>query len=85
MAFEPPEPEPEVEAEEPWARFSLDDVRAAVAGLPDDVRDTYRMFALEGRDYTAIAAAQGIPKATVGTRLHRARRHLRAALTAAPR
>ena len=57
------------------------DVRAAVAALRDDVRDTYRMFALDGLDYTAIAAALGIPKATVGTRIHRARRALRAALT----
>ena len=83
MVFEPPAPEADSDPEEPWARLSMDDVRAAVAGLPDDVRDTYRMFALEGHDYTAIAAAQGIPKATVGTRIHRARRQLRAALTAA--
>ncbi len=67
--------------EQPWAHLSIDDVRAAVAALPDDVRDTYRLFALEGRDYAAIAAALGVPKATVGTRIHRARRQLKAALT----
>lgn len=60
--------------DEPWAHLSVDDVRIAVAALPDDVRDTYRMFALERRDYAAIAAAQGIPRSTVGTRIHRARR-----------
>jgi hypothetical protein len=50
--------------------------------LPDDVRDSYRMFALERLDHATIAARLGIPRATVGTRIHRARRHLRAALTA---
>ncbi len=80
LAVEPAAPDPEAAVEQPWAHVSLDDVRAAVAALPDDVRDTYRMFALEGQDYTAIAAAQGIPRATVGTRIHRARRHLRALL-----
>jgi RNA polymerase sigma-70 factor (ECF subfamily) len=68
--------------ERPWQQLSLDDVRTAVDALPDDVRDTYRMFALERRDYAAIAAALDIPRNTVGTRIHRARRHLRAALTA---
>ena len=73
---------PEVDDEPPWRHLSVEDVRAAMAGLPDDVRDTYRMFALEGRDYVSIAAAQGIPKGTVGTRIQRARRQLRAALAA---
>ena len=82
MAVEPAAPDVELEVEQPWAHVSIDDVRAAVAALPDDVRDTYRMFALEGHDYTSIAATQGIPRATVGTRIHRARRHLRALLVA---
>ena len=82
LAVEPAAPEVELEVEQPWAHVSIDDVRAAVAALPDDVRDTYRMFALEGHDYTSIAATQGIPRATVGTRIHRARRHLRALLVA---
>jgi RNA polymerase sigma-70 factor (ECF subfamily) len=72
----PPEPPPA------WHHVSVDDVRAAVALLPDDVRDTYRMFALEGKDYLTIAAAQGVPKATIGTRIHRARARLRAILGA---
>lgn len=66
----------------PWAQLGVDDVRAAVADLPDDVRETYRMFALDGRDYVAIAEAQGIPKATVGTRILRARKKLRELLLA---
>ena len=82
LAVEPVTPEASDDEERPWAHLSIDDVRAAVAALPDDVRDTYRMFALDGLDYATIAAAQGIPKATVGTRIHRARRALRAALGA---
>lgn len=61
----------------PWADLGVEDVRAAVADLPEDVRETYRMFALEGRDYVAISSALGIPKATVGTRILRARKKLR--------
>ena len=81
MAYEPAA----VTADEDpaWAHLSTDDVRAAIASLPDDVRDTYRLFALDGRDYVAIAALQNIPKATVGTRIMRARRKLRELLQAA--
>lgn len=81
MAVEPAdEAEP---ADEPsWSRLSMTDICLAVEQLPDDVRDTFRMFALEGRDYVAIAAIQGVPKATVGTRIHRARRRLRELLQA---
>ena len=81
MAYEPAAT---IADDEPaWAHLSIDDVRAAIAALPDDVRDTYRLFALEGRDYVAISALQGIPKATVGTRIMRARRKLRELLQAA--
>lgn len=69
----------------PWAGLDTDDVRAAVASLPDDVRETYQMFALEGRDYVAISATLGIPKATVGTRILRARKRLRELLLARTR
>lgn len=80
LAVEPAAPAPATDDAPAWQQLSLDDVRAAVDALPDDVRDTYRMFALERRDYATIAAALGIPRATVGTRIHRARRHLRGAL-----
>lgn len=83
LAIEPTAAVDDEDAPAPWHQLTIDDVIAAVAALPDDVRDTYRMFALERRDYAAIAATLGIPRATVGTRIHRARRHLRAAL--APR
>lgn len=77
------DPEVTVDADDaPWADLDVGDVRAAVSALPDDVRDTYRMFALEGRDYAEIAAALGVPRSTVGTRILRARKRLREALLA---
>jgi RNA polymerase sigma-70 factor (ECF subfamily) len=57
-------------------------VRRAIERLPDDVRETYRLFAIEGHDYAQIATLQHIPAATVGTRLYRARKRLRALLIA---
>jgi RNA polymerase sigma-70 factor (ECF subfamily) len=81
IADEPPAAEHDEEA--PWCRLSIADVHAAVARLPDDVRDAYRLFALEGRDYVTIARVLGIPKGTVGSRIVRARKQLRAMLLAA--
>jgi RNA polymerase sigma-70 factor (ECF subfamily) len=71
---------PDDDDDSPWAGIDLDAIRAAVAELPDDVRQTYEMFAFEGRDYTSISSALGVPKATVGTRILRARKRLRALL-----
>jgi len=65
-----------------WSAMTTDDVRRAVARLPEELRGTYMMFALEGRSYIEIAQAQGIPKATVGTRLSRARARLKQLLVA---
>jgi RNA polymerase sigma-70 factor, ECF subfamily len=66
-----------------WADVTPDDLRAAIAKLPADVREVYRMHALEGNDYIFIADALAIPKGTVGTRLLRARRLLRELLAPA--
>lgn len=80
IAAEPPEPtacEPQ-----PWEDLDAASVRAAIDLLPADVRDTYRMFTFEGADYVAIAARQGIPKGTVGSRIVRARKRLRTILAA---
>jgi RNA polymerase sigma-70 factor, ECF subfamily len=63
-----------------WAALTGDHLRDAVARLPDELREVYTLHALEGRDYLAIAAQLGIAKATVGTRLLRARKQLRALL-----
>jgi RNA polymerase sigma-70 factor (ECF subfamily) len=84
LSVEPAAPEPEEPvAALPWQRLGEVELRAAIERLPDELRDTYRMFAVEGRDYIAIAAAQDIPKATVGTRLLRARKRLRTLLSEA--
>ena len=65
-------------------RFALDenDVRQAAAQLPDELRETYILFAFEGRSYNEIADQLGIAKATVGTRILRARAHLKRLLSA---
>jgi RNA polymerase sigma-70 factor (ECF subfamily) len=65
----------------PWEEISTEELHAAIARLPDDVRDTYRMFTLEDKDYVEIAAALHIAKSTVGTRILRARRPRRVLLT----
>jgi RNA polymerase sigma-70 factor (ECF subfamily) len=65
-----------------WSAITIDDVRRAAARLPDELREVYAMFALDGRSYIDIAAALGIPKATVGTRLSRARARLKQLLIA---
>lgn len=60
-----------------WHRLSANDVIAVLDRLPGDQREAFRMFALEGKSYTEIAEAQGIAKATVGTRVLRARVRIR--------
>jgi len=60
-----------------WQSLSNEDVLRAVERLPDEQRVAFTMFAFEGKSYTEIAAAQGIAKATVGTRILRARVRLR--------
>lgn len=65
-----------------WSLLTADDVRRAAAELPDELHATYVLFAFEGRSYVEIAAQLGIPKATVGTRVLRARAHLKKLLVA---
>lgn len=60
-----------------WMGLDAGDVRAAVAKLPDELRETFDRFALRGESYQQISDVLGIPKATVGTRVLRARRRLR--------
>jgi RNA polymerase sigma-70 factor (ECF subfamily) len=67
-----------------WEAITIDDVRAAVEQLSDDVRETYRKFALEGWSQEELARALGIPKNTVASRMFRARKQLRDLLTAEP-
>ena len=79
LVVEVPTPNPIEPA--PWDHIDSDDLLRAIDQLPDDVRETYRMFAVEGCDYAAISEVQRIPPATVGSRLFRARKRLRLLLT----
>jgi RNA polymerase sigma-70 factor, ECF subfamily len=69
----------------PWHDIGVDDLRDAIERLTVDVRDTYRMYALEGRDQAAIGETQKIATGTVASRIFRARKQLRVLLTAATR
>lgn len=66
------------------ARVSAQQQRAclasALAGLTAGDRDVLLLSAVAGLSYDEVAAALSIPPGTVGSRLHRSRRHLRAAL-----
>lgn len=68
--------QPAREPEPAWAHLGEVDVRAALAQVQADFRDVYRLH-LDGLSYEAIATRLAIPRATVGTRLLRARRQLR--------
>lgn len=63
-----------------WERLAREDVVAAVRQLPPELARAFELFALDGRSYKEIAATLDIPVATVGTRVLRARRRLRALL-----
>lgn len=64
-----------------WHTLTADEIRATLARLPEDQRVTFELFAFERRSYDDIAAALGIAKGTVGTRILRARQRLRELLT----
>lgn len=56
------------------------ELAAALAGLSAGERDVLLLIALAGLTYEQVAGALGISYGTVGSRLHRARRKVRAAL-----
>jgi RNA polymerase sigma-70 factor (ECF subfamily) len=70
-----------VEHEVWWLALTADDIRAQVAKLPDEQRATFELFAFEQRSYDEIAAELKIAKATVGTRILRARQKIRELLS----
>jgi RNA polymerase sigma-70 factor (ECF subfamily) len=65
-----------------WASVTSEELARAVRALDEEFRVVFQLFEVERRSYDEIAARLGIPKATVGTRLSRARRKLRDALLA---
>ncbi len=76
--LEQPPPEPE---ETPvWLQLSQEQVRRAVESLDPAMREVYRLRAVERLSYQTMSRRLGIPVATVGTRLNRARQKLRALL-----
>ncbi|WP_224363601.1 RNA polymerase sigma factor [Hyalangium versicolor] len=68
---------PEPEAQPAWAAISPEQLREALEQIPEEFRLVYQLHSLEGRSYIEISERLGIPKATVGTRLIRARRRLK--------
>jgi len=72
-------PSPPRDAEPAWAHLGEADVLAALVHVLPEFRAVYELH-LEGLGYQAIADKLGVPRATVGTRLLRARRALREVL-----
>jgi RNA polymerase sigma-70 factor (ECF subfamily) len=70
-------PSPEQAVSEP---VFDDDVRDALAALHPGVRVTVLLRDVDGLTYDEIAAALGVARGTVGSRLHRGRAQLRTAL-----
>jgi RNA polymerase sigma-70 factor (ECF subfamily) len=61
----------------PWESVSVTDVQDLSRGLRPALRDAVEMVFFCGLNYEQTAQRLQIPKATVGTRLLRARRQLR--------
>jgi RNA polymerase sigma-70 factor (ECF subfamily) len=74
LAAPPPTPRPA------WEALSAAQLHDAVARLPTELSEVYRLHAFDGLDYNQLADRLALPKSTVGTRLLRARKQLRALL-----
>jgi len=57
-----------------------DTIGRAIEALPDDARQTLMLREVDGLSYSEIAKSLGVPKGTVMSRLHHARRRLRTLL-----
>jgi RNA polymerase sigma-70 factor (ECF subfamily) len=77
-------PAPTPEPEEPWQSLGPAEIRAAVKALPQHFRDVFELHHEQNLPYAEIARRLQLPLGTVGTRLLRARNHLRKLLTRAP-
>jgi RNA polymerase sigma-70 factor, ECF subfamily len=63
-------------------RISDSHLKTAVQSLPEDFRTVIYLADVEGYSYKEIAAYMDVPIGTIMSRLHRARKRLRADLTA---
>ncbi len=79
-AMSAPAPGPDVALERAQLRKA---VAAAIEALPDEARQTLVLREVDGLSYAEIAKMLDIPKGTVMSRLHYARRRLQKALIAA--
>ena len=70
----------EVAPDPEWMGIEPRDVEGALTALSKNLQLAYRLFAIERLPYGAIAVRLGVEQSTVGTRVYRARRALRAAL-----
>jgi RNA polymerase sigma-70 factor (ECF subfamily) len=76
----PESPQPGTELDRGELRDAL---ARAIGQLPEDARRTLLLREVDGLAYAEIARALGIPKGTVMSRLHHARRRVRALLVEA--
>jgi RNA polymerase sigma-70 factor (ECF subfamily) len=74
-------PADEAPQEPPWLDVEISDVRACLDRLNPRIREAYVLHEEEGLPLATIAARLGVPLATAGTRVYRARRTLRKLLT----
>jgi RNA polymerase sigma-70 factor (ECF subfamily) len=66
-----------VETPSMWQSVTLDQVRAVLDRVEDKFRLVFEYHDMDGCSYEEIGRRLGIPYATVGTRLHRARRRIK--------
>lgn len=76
----PPTP-PDI-AERVEAYLQAEEVRSAVAGLPEEERVPILLAYFDGYSYRQLAELLGIPEGTAKSRIRRAMAHLNASLTA---
>jgi RNA polymerase sigma-70 factor (ECF subfamily) len=67
-------------ADPAWTAFDADDVRRALAHCPDELRTTFELHYWQLLPLDAIATQLGVARATIGTRLFRARAYVRRTL-----
>src|SRR5262245_44523662 len=66
----------------PTFSVTMDEARAVISALPSHYREPYELYTFEHLSYDQIAARLAVPTKTVGSRLNRARKRLRALLKA---